>query len=250
LAELTRRLFAIGGCGCALTPRSSFASTPARGCSAIHRKRPQGFNEFAPELDPSYVERSTGQTNIDKAFAVAVTQIEEFFDLTPGVGLYDDFGHYNALTYPETFMANTDGTVVLGKGLLKSQLDARADDGAAILAILAHEFGHVLQNKTSAGTDLSLRNDRAKYKELNADFFAGLYLAYFSASTSISLYNAGRVFEGMGDTEFANVDHHGTPQERLSAIEFGFQVGQGNPKLRPREALSGSVEFIKRNYPA
>jgi hypothetical protein len=36
------------------------------------------------------------------------------------------------------------------------------------------------------------------------------------------LWNSGRLFDLLGDYEFNDESHHGTPEERVEALEAGF----------------------------
>jgi len=81
--------------------------------------------------------------------------------------------------------------------------------------------------------------------ELHADFFSGFYLAHLQRSLAdIRLFESGRLFERLGDTDFASYDHHGSPAERVRAIEFGHYVGIRNPELRPAAALRESISYV------
>ncbi len=103
----------------------------------------------------------------------------------------------------------------------------RAQGDFGVAYIVAHEYAHNLQNEVGA-----LRFDRrtaSKPFELQADCMAGLW--------GNSVYRAGKyddadVEEAMntalavGDFDYGNENHHGTPQERRDAWLLGFQSGE------------------------
>ena len=102
----------------------------------------------------------------------------------------------------------------------------RAAGDFGVAYIVAHEYAHNLQNEFG-----SFRFDRrtaTKPLELQADCMAGLW--------GNSVYREGRyddedVREAMntalavGDFDYGNENHHGTPQERLDAWVLGFRGG-------------------------
>jgi hypothetical protein len=198
-------------------------------------------------LDSDFIIRSTGERGLDAALGQALVRLRQFFDVSPGVGLYDDYPP-NALAYAETFVPGTKGTVVLGQELMRRQMATYQDGGISVIAIVAHEFGHVLQNDVQILDQLTLPQGQKKLVELHADFMAGLYISSLSKEPKVPLYDIGRTFEKLGDTDFTNRDHHGTPKERTAAIQFGFEVGIKHAKLTPRQAIDESVSYIKETF--
>jgi hypothetical protein len=138
------------------------------------------------------------------------------FGLSPrGFWFYDQSP--NAMATPE--VANQfgpDGTILFGQNLLLQQLSTDPS-GATVVAIMAHEFGHLAQFREAF-------REAGKRPELHADFMAGWYLRIRGRSWA-NFSSALRVFYELGDYEFNSPQHHGTPQERLAAAQAGFDSG-------------------------
>jgi predicted metalloprotease len=96
----------------------------------------------------------------------------------------------------------------------------------AVAYVVAHEYGHNLQQ------ELGVFDNRvaaaAKPYELQADCLAGTW--------ANSVYRQGHLEPGdleeatnaalaVGDFEFGNAQHHGTPQERRDALLAGYRSG-------------------------
>jgi predicted metalloprotease len=96
----------------------------------------------------------------------------------------------------------------------------------AVAYVVAHEYGHNLQQ------ELGVFDNRvtaaAKPYELQADCLAGTW--------ANSVYEQGHLEPGdleeatnaalaVGDFEFGNAQHHGTPQERRDALLTGYRSG-------------------------
>ncbi len=100
--------------------------------------------------------------------------------------------------------------------LANSQGDAAAYYG------LAHEYGHSVQNQLG----LFNQNIPLVRLELQADCLAGVF---FAATDRVGVLEPGDLEEGMviakmmGDYDYHDVQHHGTPKQRMSAFMKGFK---------------------------
>jgi predicted metalloprotease len=133
----------------------------------------------------------------------------------------------------------SDDTIYVGEAFASGVLEGirgdfpgqRAGQGRAIgdfgvAYIIAHEYGHNVQNELGflrAGRRLA-----AKPFELQADCMAGAW--------GNSVYRTGKLQPGdveealstaqaVGDFEFENPQHHGTPDERRAAWLRGYEAG-------------------------
>jgi predicted metalloprotease len=103
----------------------------------------------------------------------------------------------------------------------------------SVNGVLAHEFGHALQNMAKIVT----RRDPTIVKEQQADCFAGVYLFWvasgkskrFTLATADGLDHvlAGIITtrDPVMDAETANDDEHGSALDRVSAFQMGFLTG-------------------------
>ncbi|WP_454561175.1 neutral zinc metallopeptidase [Mycobacterium haemophilum] len=103
----------------------------------------------------------------------------------------------------------------------------------AVNGVLAHEFGHALQQMAKLVT----RKDPTIVREQQADCFAGVYLYWvaagksprFTLSTADGLDHvlAGIITtrDPIMDADAQNDDEHGSALERVSAFQMGFITG-------------------------
>ena len=93
---------------------------------------------------------------------------------------------------------------------------------AALAYILAHEYAHAVQITT--GT--RIRN--ITQLELQADCLAGYYMGVMPDVTfdRQDIEEIAGIAHQVGDYEYNNQQHHGTPKERATAVLRGFQGSQ------------------------
>lgn len=242
-----RRSLLIGACACA-TPSAARASG-SRGCQARNSGRPSGLRSIQDIEAGEAIDQTTGDAALDRALGRALLRMSDFFGVRPGVGVYDDSTEPNALAYKASYISGTTGTVCLGATLMRQLMAGSDDGGVSVVAVLAHEFAHIFQFQNGMDNRLAPGEGPVKLLELNADFFAGLFLAHFQLLVpEMRLYDSGRVFHGLGDTSFASSGHHGRPDERVRAIEFGHRVGRNRPDVRPPVALEESIRFVSTEF--
>jgi predicted metalloprotease len=93
-------------------------------------------------------------------------------------------------------------------------------------------------------------NDWGLRHELIADYLAGWYLTRTQGEQKDIALSASQFFSNLGDTDFANIDHHGTPRQRSSMLlqggnmfEFGNRV-PGNTPVDPQLALKRAIAHV------
>ncbi len=133
------------------------------------------------------------------------------------------------------------GKIYFGMDLFNA---AKAKGGGLLgpIAIIAHEVAHHVQHRFKLPTIIE---ETVRSKELEADAFMGYYLKKrniagapkgvdeFTGEPLDPLYyswsNIGpalAIFSDLGDTETSNPDHHGTSEQRRSAIRLGWHLGK------------------------
>jgi hypothetical protein len=138
-------------------------------------------------------------------------------------------GNYAYFTF-NAVSARGDGfedKIVMGDGILEAYAQIGYGD-VAPQAIFAHEFAHQIQYENEYFEDLGNVSapEETRYTELMADAMAAYYLTHKRGGT----LNAKRVaqflqvFYQIGDCQFTNPGHHGTPNQRLAAAQFGFRL--------------------------
>ncbi|MCP1381634.1 neutral zinc metallopeptidase [Runella salmonicolor] len=113
--------------------------------------------------------------------------------------------------------------IVMGDGIQQAYADLGYSD-VATQAILAHEYGHHVQ--FAQNVDFGNSPEGTRRTELMADALS----AYFLTHKRGAALNWKRVqeflgvFYSIGDCAFDNDGHHGTPNQRMKAAEFGYQL--------------------------
>ena len=102
----------------------------------------------------------------------------------------------------------------------------RAAGDFAVAYVLAHEYAHNLQQEL--GIFDSTRAESAKPFELQADCFSGTWAHSVYAEGELQpgdLEEATNAALAVGDFDYGNEQHHGTPTERRDALLAGFNSG-------------------------
>ncbi|MEO7993735.1 MAG: hypothetical protein ABI743_04990, partial [bacterium] len=180
---------------------------------------------------------------LDDRYIQEAVKIRSLFGVSPEIWFYDDSDGDNAFATDgqlDQDPANPDGAVFFGVNLLQHQANDASANGTdwAVPAILAHEFTHIAQSANGVTIDGRLR-------ELHADFVAGWYIAqrrqqdYGATNPITSLKH----FFAIGDYEFSDPDHHGTPHERLDAVAAGMIAGEDHATFS--DAFWGGIDYVK-----
>jgi hypothetical protein len=208
---------------------------------------PFGANALGAKSKYVEIATSSGDAETDRFLGVALGRLASAFRVGPGFAFFDDGKAPNALAVAETLLGSGPGTVLMGMHLF-GQLMARVRDGGiTVIAVCAHEFGHIYQMQADYKDKLLELDTTARPVELHADFLAGYYLALRKAEhPELNLSLVGRVLHALGDTDFTNRQHHGTPEERFGALSAGFKFGtEGKHDIA--EAADAGFQLIKRS---
>jgi hypothetical protein len=164
----------------------------------------------------------TNAAPTDTRFLEEVARIEDMFNVKAMV-MYSSLPYVNAEARKSS-MKEFDGLIVIYDGLLRS---LQGEDYMLFVAILAHEYAHVLQRKLGLiGQGIS-----GKQIELHADYLTGVYVQMRAIELNLDRTNRDpqktldtmfRTYasfgERLGDKGFAAIDPHGTSQERTNAL--------------------------------
>jgi hypothetical protein len=217
-----------------------------RGC-IFYQSAPSNYRlAGVRRIGPDQTEISLGPIFLDLQYC---------FQLSADTIIFDDSAscHGNAAAVPETllpfpFPAKFDGTIAIGNKLLAS-LHKYEFQMAAVSAICAHEFGHLLQFKYVDKELSKIVNDEdsSARAELFADFVCGYYAGFRrnldhewpAAVHALVQFRAG-------DYEFGR-QHHGTPKERGKSVENGFMLGNSkrNELLPPGAVAELALNYVK-----
>ncbi|MBI1254612.1 MAG: hypothetical protein GC196_09755 [Hyphomonas sp.] len=170
---------------------------------------------------------TTGDPDFDRQFGRAIIRLAGFFGEQPAFGIVSDADdHDNAWAMPQTPPGAEFGTVGFGSTMLAKLRDFDPS-GMAIMAIVAHEFGHIAQYRRSAIAELNQGQPNVRRSELHADYLTGCYLGWMKRNEPrISVRLAGKFMEGIGDNDVNSQHHHGTHDERIASVEAGFALAK------------------------
>jgi hypothetical protein len=94
------------------------------------------------------------------------------------------------------------------------------DGGISVAGVCAHECGHIYQLKHGIMTD----EIGISVLELHADFIAGYYIGRRSGYTSDQVKTFSASIYKLGDYQYSDPAHHGSPGQRSAAVERGYRV--------------------------
>jgi hypothetical protein len=230
-------------CGCAnsLAPHSA-------GClladSDLESVYPRGVETGRYPHGEEPIINKSGNPNFDYALAQTLAKIANKFEVLPGFAYYDDTGQENAFATPRIRLQNIDGTVLMGLSFMRRMMMFSDAPEVAIAGVCAHEFGHVVQFKHQLIPVVNAFQKTVKRSELQADYFAG-YFAGWRKKESPDFPAAVIAFAQykVGDTDFTDVQHHGTPEERGAAVVRGFEAAY-REQLAIGDAIQQSTTYV------
>jgi len=210
---------------------------------------PSGIRPNAPSPTGTVVNTDNG--TIDKLSLLSVNDIEEYWKSVYSESLKGTFVPVGKLvsydsTDPSSPIVCHSDTYKLVNAFFTSRCNLIAWDRGVFMPIaqryfgdmsvngvLAHEFGHALQQMAKLVT----RRDLTIVREQQADCFAGVYLFWvadgksprFTLSTADGLDHvlAGIITtrDPAMDADTENDDEHGSALDRISAFQMGFLSG-------------------------
>lgn len=191
------------------------------------------------DIDKLSLKANSASAALDYAFAQALGVLCRDFDVMPAFSYYDEGeGGRNAKATPTRLIPERrDGTVLFGLKMLTHLLDTEDNPALAIVAVAAHEFGHIVAMKRGIQAQL-VPDETSPFKgEQFADFmcgyFAGLRHIKHPDYPAIVFANAIRRMASPGDTS------HGSASVRGRAVSTGFNAA----KLQLDEAVQAGFSF-------
>jgi hypothetical protein len=143
-------------------------------------------------------------------------------------------GNHPLFTFNAFAFSDFDGPIpdkiVMGDGVLDAFSTLGFDD-VAPQGIYAHEFAHHIQYENGyfeefPPTGATTVAELTRYTELMADAYAAYFLTH-KRGLALNKHRVAEfleVFFDLGDCAFTNPGHHGTPNQRMRAAQFGFNV--------------------------
>ena len=218
---------------------------PVAGCCLMH-----GGDSLILQSRLSHVNNlnvnieSSGNARLDRSLGVLLADLASKFKVRPGFGYFDDRASPNALALPNSILSASNGTVLFGREMLSMYLNNPNGD-MFIMGICAHEFAHIVQFFSGYYERLNKGQQTKKLVELHADFLSGYYIGLRKINyTSSELISLGRAWESIGDSSYTDPQHHGTPEERLQAVEQGFKFARARPDFGVKSACEVGARYL------
>ena len=155
---------------------------------------------------------------------------------------------FNAFAFSGSESLSLPRKIVMGDAILNAYADLGFDD-VAPQAILAHEWAHQVEfyygwyNDPVPSLDPPAdAAEETRYSELMADAWAAYYLTHSRGGTLRQRRVAEflEVFYQIGDCAFSDPSHHGTPNQRMKAAEWGFELAD---QAQKQGHIMSSQEF-------
>jgi hypothetical protein len=163
----------------------------------------------------------------------------------PGFGYYQDDDGMNAVATSYTRIPQTRGTVAFGLQML-SHCMKRKNGEMSVLAVCAHEFGHIKQ--FFEGYAEAIEQTMPGYCiELHADYMAGYYMSrHRDTYPTANLQVVGRLWSELGGGDYNRPGSHGTGAMRIDAIESGYKYAERYGKATSDDAARNGVAHVRK----
>ena len=188
--------------------------------------------------------------SVDQAREI-VEEVQQFIENDPGLDYnsplfsFSAYAHTAVGFWDNPYVGNVPDCILMGEGLLE-YLSAAGHANHGPDVILGHEFGHQIQFEMELfPLFLDPAPEASRKRELMADAYSGYFLAHNKGAN----FGKQRIAEAMeasadfGDCSFKNQFHHGTPNQREKAVQFGATLA--NQKYNGKKnAIMPAAEFM------
>jgi len=186
--------------------------------------------------------RGSGDSAFDRALAMTLVKISDIFSVEPGFA-FSELVKLNAFASSNKSLGRDDGSVMFGNSLYREIMQRREYPEVGVVAVCAHEFGHIVQYRHGIDKIL-VSNGRVKRLELHADFLAG----YFAGRRKLERPDfPAAVFAStqysFGDSDYGNAKHHGTQTERGAAVVAGYESAYRS-RQNFADALQTGIQYV------
>lgn len=221
---------------------AAVAAAALPGASAEAGRLPQHCSLSAGSLGVSDIMASSGDPQLDRALIAELRRILSIMPVEPGFKYAVDPAP-NAFATNETVVRGTQGTVILGINLIRQEMRQHEYGGVAVAGISAHECGHIFQYFSPYSRRLG-RGRTARLMELHADYLSGYYMGRRAEFSTDRIEVYARSVFSKGDYDFNHPSHHGTPDERETALMEGYRAGVGGQSFET--AAARGADFVER----
>jgi hypothetical protein len=247
MIELSRRRTLLGGLLVLLeidAPCCAHAGEFSSGCYVPPKAAPVLFARAGMarmyETGHEDIEPNSGDRQLDRALAQSLAKLSRTWDVLPGFSYFREPNEPNALATSEALLHRSDGTVLFGKRLLRELMQLSVHRDAAIVAVCAHEFGHVVQFKRRLRDKLAPDPDQPFRSEQHADYLAGFYGGLRKREHA----DFPAVVFATTQRRYGTLTRssHGTGEQRGQAVLEGFKAAYER-RLSPDDAVMEGFNF-------
>ncbi|MDF2640230.1 MAG: metalloprotease [Novosphingobium lindaniclasticum] len=180
----------------------------------------------------------SGDRSLDMAMAKALSSISAEFGVLPAFGFYREASNgKNALATKRRALNRADGTVLFGLNLLNDLLQLKINRDAAIVAVCAHEYGHIVASKLNIQTTLNPSGIDPFRSEQFADYISGFY----AGIRKLRNINFPAVAFAVQQGRSGGPDH-GTGKQRSDAVIAGFKNAFEH-RMNTSDGIEAGVNF-------
>ena len=243
---ITRRRILTGGMATvALHPECSRSQSAFEGCRITVDEAEALLGSEQLWLSYNSVETGSGDRDFDRALVQTLQFLSDRFFVLPGFAFFNEPGLPNAFACATRKLGRSDGDVLFGRRLFRTIMSKGERPEIGVVAVCAHEFGHIAQFKYDVHNRLVGSDRRVKRLELHADFLSG----YFGGLRRLQRPDfPAAIFAltqfGFGDYT-DDIEHHGTPDERGEAVVAGYRAGY-DEKLKFGYALESGIRYVNQ----
>lgn len=140
--------------------------------------------------------------------------------------------------------------IVIGDGIMEPYTALGLGD-VAPQAILAHEYGHQIQFQLGVESH-ELTAESSRKTEMMADAFSAYYLSHARGASMQwkRVQQFLQVFFNIGDCQTTLPGHHGTPNQRMAAAEWAYNLANNAQKQGHILSSQQFVALFDAAYPA
>ncbi len=132
-------------------------------------------------------------------------------------------------TSAKNAFATPNGEVIMGTDLVQEGLRNSGNERIGLDAagfVLAHEFGHQWQFKNIGPDHFKSGPQTELQADMIGGYMLGLLVPRWQQATLNSFATACRSAFAVGDFDFNSPSHHGTPEERVKAVQAGLMAAR------------------------
>lgn len=181
----------------------------------------------------------SGVDGLEAALIQTLDMLSNMFGVLPGFAYFREKNGPNAKAMNfDLLTGRPDGTVLLGLKLLKDLLALPEAPDAAVVAVCAHEFAHIVSYSNGYISQLTPTPQSSPFRaEQFADYMAG----YFAGRRKLDRPDFPAAVFATTTGMYGGYTH-GNGKQRGNAVQEGFLCAYAR-KLEPQAAIQRALQF-------